>query len=173
MWEVSQDEQWRAIPPSGAKAASPLQMLVRDLRQERIAGRCLLPVHSLTMIPLEIRPPPPHTHAHTGTYTQSPKRGYSLLYPGHRCLTQGKLPEPNWIIKFYSGIWNSGNRNMAVGDIQLKCVSCKSSGRFTDSSVQTCLCLRNVRPSLLLFVDIHCPTVTGWIVSPYSDLLET
>ena len=40
---------------------------------------------------------------------------------------------------------------MAMGDTQLKCVSCKSSGRFTDSSVQTCLCLLNVGRSLLLF----------------------
>lgn len=38
-----------------------------------------------------------------------------------------------------------------MDDIQLKYVSCKSSGRVTDSSVQTCLCLLNVRPSLLVF----------------------
>ena len=122
----------------------------------------------------EIRPPPTHTHMHTQAHTHNP-RNVAIL----SCtLVTGVWPKESYLnqtesIKSYSGIWNSGNRNMAMGDIQLKCVSCKSSGRFTDSSVQTCLCLRNVRPSLLLFVDIHCPTVTGWIVSPYSDLLET
>ena len=152
--------------------------------QGSIAGRCLFTStqsHN-DSTHFEIRPLHTHTHTHTCvhahthtcTYTQSPKCGYSILYP--HPLATGDWPKESYLsqtesIKFSSGIWNSGHRNMAVGNIQLKSISCKNSGRFTSSRIQTCL--PPERASVPPPPCTYLPTGTGWMAFPHPDSLET
>lgn len=126
--------------------------------QGSIAGRCLFTStqsHN-DSTHFEIRPPPPpHTQRQIYTILKTWLFYPTPSSPGHRWLPKESYLSQTESIKFSSGIWNSGHRNIAMGNIQLQCVSCK--GSLTSSSIQTCLCLLNVRPSLLLRAHTsHC-----------------